>query len=148
MPSHTSMLSVLVLVIAGPATAVAAEMEVSKCPANNQWQDAFNKGDANAISAMYAPQAIEVTPEGIRVGPGAVRERVERGIKEDKMSNMTIVATKCGGDNSWRWSSGTWKADSSHGPLSGFWTAIEAKEGNSWKMQNLTYNMTPPPPAK
>jgi ketosteroid isomerase-like protein len=145
MSSHSYVLP-LILIVAGPITVAAAEMDVSKCPANNQWQDAFNKGDANSIAAMYAPGAIEVTPEGIRVGPAAVKERVERGVKEDKMSNMTIVATKCDGDNSLRWSSGTWKAESSHGPVSGFWTAIEAKEGNSWKMQNLTYNVTPPPP--
>jgi hypothetical protein len=29
--------------------------------------------------------------------------------------------------------------------VGGFWTAIEIKEGGGWKLQNLTFNMTPPP---
>jgi ketosteroid isomerase-like protein len=147
MSSHSYVLP-LILIVAGPITAVAAEMDVSQCSAaGKQWQDAFNRGDASAVAALYTSSAIEVTPEGIRVGPAAVKERVE-GMLKDKMSNLTIVPTKCEGDGSLRWSSGTWKNDTMHGPVSGFWTAIEVKEGSSWKMQNLTYNMTLPPPAK
>jgi hypothetical protein len=38
--------------------------------------------------------------------------------------------------------------DSGHWPDrngTGFWTVIEVKDGDGWKMQNLTFNMTPAP---
>jgi hypothetical protein len=28
--------------------------------------------------------------------------------------------------------------------VGGFWTAIEVKDGEGWKIQNLTFNLTPP----
>jgi hypothetical protein len=46
-----------------------------------------------------------------------------------------------------RWSAGDWKNESPQGPVRCFWTAIETKDGNTWKMVNLTYNVTMPPPA-
>jgi ketosteroid isomerase-like protein len=145
MQLHTYMLPVLV--IAGTTTAVAADMDVSKCPANQQWQNAYNQGDTTAVLALYAPDAIEVTPEGIKVGPAAIKERVEGTLKQ--LKNAVIIATKCDVGNVFRWSSGTWKAESPQGPAGGFWTAIETKHGGAWKIHNLTYNyLAPPPPAK
>jgi ketosteroid isomerase-like protein len=134
------------LVIAGTNAVVAADTDVSKCPVNKQWQTAYNKGDADAVVALYAPDAIEVTPEGIKVGLASIKERVEGSIKQ--LKNADIVATKCDVDGDFRWSSGTWKAESSQGPAGGFWTALETKHGDAWKMRNLTYNLTPPPATK
>ena len=134
-----------ICLIAGTVTAVAAEMDTSKCTVHNQWQDAFNKGDASAVAALYTADAVEVTPAGIRVGPAAVKERVDEGIKQAK-PDLVIVATKCDIEGAIRWSSGSWKWTSAqHGAEGGFWTVIEVKDGNGWKMQNLTYNLTPPP---
>ena len=134
------------LVIADTNAVVAADMDVSNCPVNKQWQNAYNKGDADAVVALYAPDAIEVTPEGIKLGLAAIKERVEGSIKQ--LKNADIVATKCDVDGDFRWSSGTWKAESSQGPAGGFWTALENKRGDAWKMRNLTYNLTPPPATK
>jgi ketosteroid isomerase-like protein len=140
-------LSTAMLFAAVAAPASAAEMDVSKCPVNKTWQDAYNKGDAEAVAALYAADAIEVTPEGIRVGPAAVKERVE-GQKKAGDKNTVITATKCNIEGSTRWSAGEWKSEPPQGSVSGFWTAIETKDGNTWKMVSLTYNVTmPPPPA-
>jgi len=148
MQSRTQMLFAFsIFSSVGTATAFAAEMDVSKCPVNKQWEDAYNRGDAAAVAALYTPDAREVSPAGIRIGAMAVKERVEENHKEG-MSNVLITATKCGIEGAFRWSSGTWKADSRQGPASGFWTAIEVKNGDAWKMQNLTWNLTPPPPTQ
>jgi hypothetical protein len=29
----------------------------------------------------------------------------------------------------------------------GYWSAIDIREGDGWKIRMLTWNMTPPPPA-
>lgn len=132
-----------ILVIAGTVRAAAAERE---CTSDKQWQDAFNKGDTSAVAALYASDAVEVTPDGIRVGPAAVKERLDGEIKEGWKKDLVIVATKCDSEGAVRWSSGSWKQTSPQGsPVGGFWTAIEVKDGNGWKLQNLTFNLTPPP---
>src|SRR3954453_18794595 len=135
-----------ILTSIGPLTAVAAGTDVSRCPVNKQWQDAYNKGNANAVLALYTPNAIEVTPEGIRVGAAAIKDRIEGAMKQ--LKDAVIVATKCDVGTTFRWSSGTWKAASSQGSVGGFWTAIESKDGDAWKIENLTYNTTPPPANK
>ena len=129
-------------VIAGTVTAAAAEM---KCPGDNQWQDALNKGDTSAVAALYTSDAVEVTPDGIRVCPAAVKERLDESIKEGWKQDSVIVATKCDSEGTVRWSSGSWKRTSPQGPVGGFWTAIQVKDGEGWKIQNLTFNPTPPP---
>jgi hypothetical protein len=98
------------------------------------------------VAALYTSDAVEVAPDGIRVGPAAVKQRLDENIKEGWKQDLVIVATKCDSESTVRWSSGSWKQTSPQGsPVGGFWTAIEVKEDNSWKMQNLTYNLTPPP---
>ncbi len=134
-----------IFVIAGTVTAAAAEMEASKCGGDKQWQDAFNKGDTSAVAALYTSDAVEVTPTGIQVGPAAVKKRLDESIKQGWKQDLVIVATKCDIEGPVRWSSGLWNQTSPQGPVGGFWTAIEIKNGDGWKMQNLTYNVTPPP---
>jgi ketosteroid isomerase-like protein len=154
MQSHANPLSAVTLsaamflgAVAIATQALAADMDVSKCPGAKTWQDAYNKGDAAGVAALYTADAIEVTPEGIRTGPAAVKERVEGSFKAG-MKHTAITATKCNVEGATRWSAGDWKDDSTQGPVGGFWTAIETKDGNTWKIVNLTYNLTPPPTNK
>jgi hypothetical protein len=81
-----------IFAIAGTAPAAAAE---GKCTVDNQWQDAANKGDTSAVAARYTSDAVEVTRDGIWVGPAAVKERLDEGIKEGWKQDLVIVATKC-----------------------------------------------------
>ena len=97
------------------------------------------------MAALYRSDAVEVTPAGIRLGPAEVKKRLDEAIKEGA-KNVVIVATKCDIEGAVRWSSGSWNDTSPQGrPESGFWTLIEVKDGDDWKMQNLTFNLTPPP---
>lgn len=59
---------------------------------------------------------------------------------------MVNTATKCNVEGDTRWSAGEWKGETRQGAASGYWTAIEVKDGDTWKMVNLTYSITPPPP--
>jgi len=84
-----------IFVIVGTVTAAAAEMDASKCSAiPKQWQDAFNKGDTSAVAALYRSDAVEVTPAGIRLGPAAVKERLDEGFKDGNKNDLVIVATR------------------------------------------------------
>lgn len=135
-----------IFVIAGAVAAAAAEIDPSQCTGYKPWEDAFNNGDTGAVAALYTSGAVEVTPDGIVVGPAAVKERLDKGLKQGWKKDLVIVATKCDIEGAVRWSSGSWKQTSPQGSsVGGFWTAIEVKDGNAWKMQNLTFNQTPPP---
>jgi ketosteroid isomerase-like protein len=136
-----------IFIIAGTVTAAAAEMDVSKCGTGyKQWQDAFNQGDTSTAAALYASDAVEVTPDGIRRGPAAVKNRLDEALKQGWKKDVVIVPTKCDIEGAVRWSSGSWKQTSPQGSsVGGFWTVIEVEEGNGWKVQNLTFNQTSPP---
>jgi ketosteroid isomerase-like protein len=133
-----------IFAIASTIPEPAAGMDGTGCTIHKEWQDAFNKGDASAVAALYTSSAIEVTPLGIRTGPAAVKERIEESIKEGS-KNLEIVATECDPKSAFRWSAGSWNNETPRGPASGFWTMIEVKYGDGWKIQNLTFNLTPPP---
>jgi len=130
------------LAIALPAA--AASVDVSNCTANKVWLDAYNTGDAAAVAALYTYDAIEVMPGGVRVGAALVKARVEDALKNG-VKYADITATKCDIEGDIRISAGDWNARNQQGPAGGFWTAIEKKDGGTWKMINLTANVTPPP---
>jgi ketosteroid isomerase-like protein len=135
-------LSISLVAIALPAA--AANVDASNCPTAKMWLDAYNKGDADGVAALYAPDAIEVMQTGIRVGPAAVKERVENNLKRG-VKYAAVTPTKCDIDGDIRIAAGEWNGEMQQEPISGFWTSIERKDGGTWKMINLTANRTPPP---
>lgn len=138
-------LAIFLVVMAVPAT--AANEAAANCPNVKKWQDALNKGDAAAVANLYTPDATEVTPTGIRVGQAAVEQRIEDGIKQG-WKNAVITTTICNIEGPIRISAGGWTNHTPQGSARGFWTGIEKKLHNTWKLVNLTFNMTPPPLAK
>ena len=132
--------------IAGMTTAIAANADVSSCSDNAPYQEAWNRGDAAAVVAFYAPDGIEVTPDGIKAGQAAIKERIDQAIKQ--LKNLVIVVTKCDVTTDVKWSSGTWKAESPQGPVGSLFTVIQAKNGDTWKIQNNTFNVPLPPPPR
>jgi uncharacterized protein (TIGR02246 family) len=116
---------------------------------------AFNNGDAAALAALYADDAIQVTPNGTIVG----REAIEKGFagifsqghysqhfnKDDQDSPHMI-----GADGKEVWRTGEWGftvQGKTGDPLNlkGFWSAINVRDGDTWKIRMLTFNVTPPP---
>jgi len=135
-------------VAAPTATGVAASVDASQCTNAARWQDAYNKKDATAVAALYTANGIEVTPVGIVAGQAAIKNRVDDFINKLEWKNADISVAKCDVEGRLRWSTGSWKDDTPQGAVGGFWTAIEVKDGDAWKIQNLTFNMTPPPSNK
>lgn len=135
-------LSIGFLAIALPAA--AANVDVSNCTANKMWLEAYNTGDPAAVAALYTSDAIEVLPGGVRVGPALVKARIEDALKNG-VKYADITATKCDVEGDIRISAGNWNAQNQQGMVGGFWTAVEKKDGGTWKMINLTANITPPP---
>ena len=120
--------------------------------------EGFNNGDAAAVGALFTEDAVFVTPQGPIFGREAI-EKLFAGMfqqghysdhlnKDDQGSPHTIGTA---GNEVWR--TGEWSftlQGKSGGPiqLKGYWGAINVREGDTWKIRMLTFNVTPPPAAE
>ena len=120
--------------------------------------DAFNNGDAAALAALYTEDAVLVTDHG----PISGREAIEKHFADlfQKVQFSTHLA-KCdqysprviGTAGNEIWVTGDWSCTikgQNFGPvdIKGFWGTVEVREGDDWKIQMDTWNLTPAPAAK
>ena len=93
-------------------------------------------------------------------GPVYGREDIEKWYADDFQkwhhSNFIINADQnspyiTGTAGNERWSVGEWSEtlQGKSGPiqLKGYWSAIDIREGDDWRIRMLTWNVTPPPAA-
>jgi ketosteroid isomerase-like protein len=120
--------------------------------------EAFNNGDAAALAALFTQDAVWVTPQGPVFGREAVQMRFagmfQQGhysnhLNKDDQGSPHMIGTA--GNEVWR--TGEWSATlqgKSGGPiqLKGYWGGINVREGETWKIRMLTFNVTPPPAAE
>jgi len=119
---------------------------------NKKFDEAFNNNDAAAVAAFFTEDAVQVTPEGPIYGREAIEKQFadlftqihvsEHINKTDRPPHAIGTA----GNEVWR--NGEWSftlQGKSGGPiqLKGYWSAINVREGDDWKIRMLTYNLTP-----
>jgi ketosteroid isomerase-like protein len=119
--------------------------------------DALDKNVAAAIAANFTEDGVLVTQDGSFFG----REAIEKHYADDfskkiHLSNNTATPDQdcphiIGTSGNEMWATGQWTATvkgDNWGPvyLKGYWTVI--REGDDWKIRNLTFNVTPAPPAQ
>jgi ketosteroid isomerase-like protein len=119
---------------------------------NKKFDEAFNNNDAAALAAFFTEDAVQVTPEGPIYGREAIEKQFadlftqihvsEHINKTDRPPHAIGTA----GNEVWR--NGEWSftlQGKSGGPiqLKGYWSAINVREGDDWKIRMLTYNLTP-----
>jgi ketosteroid isomerase-like protein/quercetin dioxygenase-like cupin family protein len=135
----------LLLAIATPALAddakTIAEQHVTL------WGDAYNKGDAAALTALYTADAT-VLPQGSAqpiIGSANIRKFFDGWLKE-RLTNAAIPITDAKMiDAKTLWSAGTWSGDQGGIHLNGTWINIMTLQGADWKISADTWNMMPPP---
>lgn len=122
-----------------------------------KFDEAFNNGDAAALAALFTQDAVWVTPQGPVVGREAIQQRFAGLFQQGHYSNHLnqddpgcphLIGTA--GNEVWR--TGEWSFSlqgKSGGPiqLKGYWGGINVREGETWKIRMLTFNVTPPPAA-
>jgi ketosteroid isomerase-like protein len=123
---------------------------------NKKFDEAFNNNDAAALAANFTEDAANVTNKGPIYGREAIEKRYadlftqihvsEHINKTDRPPHAIGTA----GNEVWR--NGEWSftlQGKSGGPiqLKGYWSAINVREGDDWKIRMLTYNVTPAPAA-
>ena len=129
------------------------EEQVSK-----KFDEAFNNGDAMTLAALYTEDAVQVTPNGPIFGREAIEKffqgmfqqgRFSQHFNKDDQDSPHVMGTA--GNEVWR--TGEWGfifqgKGGDPVKLKGFWSAINAREAETWKIRMLTFNVTPAPPAR
>ena len=147
MKIHLAALAGLAVGFALPAFAQQKEIDPQIKQAveahNKAYDTAFNKNDATAIAALFAPDVIEVGPDGVQSGKEAVQARYaklfEKWHPTDHLN--TIISVVPVGDEIALINK--WTVDT----YAGYVTIIMEKQGDQWLDHIATFNITPPPAA-
>ena len=142
----------LAISLAAPASA----QQVSEQDARQAGQsvlDAWNKTaqqkDAAAHAALFTEDAVQVTPQGLVSGRAAIEGRAAEDFKSLRFDPSKLEQAKMIGTEVML-RAGTWSGtyNGPDGPvhLKGYWSDVDVRDGNTWKIRQETYNVTPPPP--
>jgi ketosteroid isomerase-like protein len=112
--------------------------------------EAFNKNDAGAVAALFTEDAVLVASDGMFCGRSAIEKRFADIF--EKWPITTFSSQMCHQLNAIDnavWSAGEWwsSRQSRTGPKfeSGCWSAIYVRDGDAWKIRQLTVGEHPQP---
>jgi ketosteroid isomerase-like protein len=121
-----------------------------------KYDEAFNKNDAAALAALYTADAVEVMDTGPIYGREAIEKHFADVFKQVHVNNHLGKGDQYSphiiGPGNEIWANGEWSLTfqgKSGGPIQakGYWSAIDTREGDTWKIRMLTWNTTPAPAA-
>lgn len=121
------------------------------------FDDAINNNDAAAIAAIFTEDAVFVTDGGPVYG----RQAIEKWYADmfpgwhpknhiGKTDQYSAHAIGTAGNAIW--SNGEW-SETGKGktgediPIKGYWSAIDIREGDAWKIRMMTFNLAKAPAA-
>jgi uncharacterized protein (TIGR02246 family) len=118
--------------------------------------DALDKNDAAAMAACFTEDAALITHYGRLGGRQAIEQWYAELFKEVQSSNNLITVDEdsphaLGTAGNELWATGKWsqtlKGQTGSTEVKGTWSAIDNREGDDWKIQMLTTNVTSAPAA-
>lgn len=136
----------LLLTLSLTSAASAAPDQAAAEKLAREYQAAWNRGDATAVAALYAQDAVFTTPDGKTFrGRDAIREALTAHVKGGPMSfsghefrelGATAMAWRC-----------DWKAAGSKGPaMSGTGVALLVADKTGWLIVEDLAALTPAAP--
>ena len=109
----------------------------------------WNKHDAAGVAALYAKDGAQVTATGVKSGPQEIEQAYQGAMKTfPKHNGQTIEQiSPLGNDADIRIGQFHLSCDGPNGPtkLDGRYTAVDVREGGTWKIRLLTAVPIPPP---
>ena len=124
-----------------------------------QSDEAFLKGDAVVLAALCTEDAVLVNDTGTVHGRQAIEKYYAAMFQTlHYFSHHTTYDQTSphalGTDGNGVWETGEWSCaiaprgeDCGPHQLRGYFASIEVREGNTWKVQMMIYNLAPAPPA-
>ena len=141
---RASILSIAVAAIiftaAGPARAQTGS-EAPFVSIAKSWMDAYNQKDAAAVANLYAEDAIQVAPNGIKRGRAEIQKNLQATIGTGRRyESITTVDPRIDGNTGW--AIHEWKRVEAD---NGFAHVTYARVGNDWKIKVISVIPAPPP---
>jgi len=138
-----------------PAPVNTAADETALREITPTWLNSYNAGDADAIAALYADDAVLMPPHAtVARGKTAIREFIAKDSAGAKSAGVKLVpgAETVGVNGDWGWNSGSYTAQDSSGKTvdSGSYLSVSHKVDGKWLLVRDTYNSDqplPPPPV-
>lgn len=112
-----------------------------------QYMSAWNKGDANALAALYAENAMRTAPDQMVVGKQAIQAFHAKNLAgEAKGTRLTVKPGRTQSvDADVRVQEGTWEITGGTGPQRGRYLNTVVRQGGEWKIAAIaTIPETPP----
>ena len=117
---------------------------------SKKWNEAYNNHDAAAIGALYTEDGVQVNPDGFVYGRKAIENWLADVFKSWQPKNHTSTidphsVRMLGPDNltrSGEWSETGKEKNGEDVPIKGYWSEIDTREGDGWKISVLTGNIT------
>jgi ketosteroid isomerase-like protein len=108
-----------------------------------KYAEAVNKNDATAVAALFMEDGVFVTPAAIVMRREAIETAYQELFKGSPVSDAAIKGVDIHVAGNLAWTFGQWSNNIEHGN----WGAVDERNGNTWSIRMLTYNVTPSPVA-
>jgi ketosteroid isomerase-like protein len=118
---------------------------------SNAYNEAVNNNDAAAIAALYTEDAVFVSDHGPILGRQAIEKWYADVFKgwhpKNHTGKLDADSPHIVGANE-LWATGDW-SEIGQGktgepiPIKGYWSAIDGREGDDWKIRMMSFNITP-----
>jgi len=134
---------------AAAATAATADETAIRAQTTN-WGSAYNGGDAKAVAALYAEDALLLPPGASSVsGRAAIQAHFARDIVDSKAAGAVFVVspkTDVGVSGDMGWESGTYKVTVKGAVIeTGKFLSVSRKKDGKWLYLRDTWNADAPP---
>jgi uncharacterized protein (TIGR02246 family) len=113
------------------------------------WGDAHVKQDAHAAAGFFTEDAVRIGPRGIVTGRDAIEKAIQAGFESFNDEGGSVEPTLITlNDNTiarmgtWRGVYHTTQGETLH--MKGYWSAILVRDGDTWKVREETFNVSPP----
>ena len=131
---------------AAPASADEAAIRAQ----TTSWEKAYNGGDAKAVAAQYAEDALLLPPGAPGVsGRAAILEFFTKDIADSKAAGVVFVVnprTDVGVSGNMGWESGTYKVTAKGSVIeTGKFLSVSRKKDGKWLYLRDTWNADAPP---
>ena len=123
---------------------------------HKKWDDAENNNDAAALAALFAEDAVFVTDKGPVYGRQAIEKWFADDFQEWHHSNhigkqdpnsLRVIGTADNVASHGEWSLTVQGKTGDPIHVEGYWSEIDTREGDDWKIRMHTFNITPGPVA-
>lgn len=120
---------------------------------SKKYDDAYNNNDAAAIAALFTEDAVFVTDTGPLYGRQAIEKQYAEWFKGHPSNHIgkpdpnspRFIGTADNIALNGEWSLTYQAQNGKPFQFKGYWSAIDTREGDVWKIRMLTSNVTPAP---